>query len=207
MKCLVQVLQALTLVIVLGVTGCASVFTPRYATESEVVAARGEPGTRRDNGDGTFTLEYSTQPEGTSCLMLQVDATGQVVKQWDALDDDTLDLVKPGMYKDEVARLLGARRSEKVFPASGDEVWDWKVARDGTLFSVRFVRGKIENIAYVYPRPRYYYDDDWFWGPTMFYPAVGFYLWSMDMRFRGRHWGGSWRHGGGHINNGGHRRK
>lgn len=198
MKSVMYLLQGLALVIVLSVTGCASVLTSRYATENEVVVARGEPDTRRDNGDGTFTLEYPTQPDGTSCLMLQVDATGQVLKQWDALDDDTLDLVKPGMNKEDVARLLGARRSEKVFPASGDEVWDWKIARDGTLFSVRFVRGKIENVAYVSPRPRYYYDDDWFWGPTMFYPSAAFYMWSMDMRFRGRNWGGSWHHGGGY---------
>jgi hypothetical protein len=197
MKFIPQLLRALAWAAALSLTACASVLTPRYATESEAITARGAPTARHDNGDGTFTLEYATQPDGTSCLMIQVDGAGRALRQWDALDDDNLDRVKPGMDKQEVARLLGERRSEKIFPRTGDEVWEWKIARDGTSFNVRFVQGKVKHVARVYPRPRHYYGDYdyWHWGPV-FYPATVIYLWSLDWRFHGHHWGGHWRHGG-----------
>jgi hypothetical protein len=192
-------LRELALAVVLvGASGCASVL-PRYATEGEAIAARGAPTMRWDNGDGTFTLEYATQPEGTSCLMVRVDTAGQVLGLWDALADENLDRIKPGMNKDEVARLLGARRSERIFPRSGDEVWDWKIAHDGTLFNVRFVADKVRNTARVYPHPRYY--RDWYWEPV-FYPATAIYFWSLDWRFYGHRWHGAWRHGGRHPGSG-----
>ncbi|MDR2690202.1 MAG: hypothetical protein LBB76_10665 [Azoarcus sp.] len=197
----VRLLRKLALTAAMSfLSGCASMALPNYTTEAETLAARGEPGSRRDNGDGTVTLEYSTQPEGTSCLMIQVDATGKVLRVWDALDDEHLEQVKPGMDKTAVDSLLGARRSEKVFPGTGDEVWDWKIARDGTLFKVHFANGRVKHVARDYPRGSR--DDGWgwddYWGPGIYYPAAAiFYFWSLDWRFRGRHWGGHWRHGGG----------
>jgi hypothetical protein len=199
-----HLLQGATLCAVLLLSGCASHFVPNYASETETVTARGEPDARRDNGDGTVTLEYSTQPEGTSCLMVQVDAAGKVLRVWDALDDDNLDRVRPGMDKSTVDSLLGARRSEKVFPRTGDEVWDWKINRDGGLFKVHFVNDRVNQISYDTPRRTrarsWDWEDDYYREPGYYYyypAATVFYLWSLDWRFRGRHWGGSMRGGGG----------
>ncbi|MBS0542227.1 MAG: hypothetical protein JSR40_00620, partial [Proteobacteria bacterium] len=92
--------------------GCAAFAPPKpFTTEAEALAARGEPSRRWKNEDGTTTLEYATQPYGHTCLMVQVDAGGIVLRQWDALDDDNLARVRKGMTRQEVARLLGEHRS------------------------------------------------------------------------------------------------
>ena len=139
--------------------GCAAFEPPRpYTTELEAVTARGEPSRRWDNGDTTTTLEYSTQPYGHSCLMVQVDAGGIVLRQWDALSDENLARVRRGMSPDEVSRLLGQHRSEQTFPLSGETVWDWNIRNYGpgiaTLFNVHFLDGKVQRTSqtYVYPR-------------------------------------------------------
>ena len=139
--------------------GCAAFAPPRpYTTEAEALSARGQPTRRWSNDDGTTTLEYATQPFGHTCLMVQVDKSGIVLRQWDALDYENLARVKKGMSRDEVARLLGQHRSEQFFKLSGEEVWDWNIRNEygasiATLFNVHFVDGKVVRTSqtYVYP--------------------------------------------------------
>lgn len=70
------------------IAGCASFEPPRpYTTEAEALSARGEPTRRWSNDDGTTTLEYSTQPNGRSCLMVQVDAVRGLLDRLEELDD------------------------------------------------------------------------------------------------------------------------
>lgn len=152
----------------LQLSGCAAFAPPRpFTTEAEALAARGEPTRRWRDDDGTTTLEYATQPYGHTCLKLQVDAGGIVLRQWDALDDDSLATVRKGMSKDEVDRLLCAHRSVQTFTLSGEEVWDWNIANYGpgvaTLFNVHFIGGKVARTSrtYVYPREHGFADP---WG-------------------------------------------
>ncbi|ENO88064.1 hypothetical protein [Thauera linaloolentis] len=143
----------------LQLAGCATYIQPRlFTTEAETLAAKGEPSRRWQNDDGTTTLEYATQPYGYSCLMVQVDQGGVVLRQWDALDSDNLAQVKKGMTREEVERTLGQHRSEQIFKLSGEEVWDWNIRNRGpgiaTLFNVHFIDGKVARTSqsYVYPR-------------------------------------------------------
>lgn len=163
--------------------GCASFEPPRpYTTEAEALAARGEPTRRWANDDGTTTLEYSTQPNGRSCLMVQVDQGGIVLRQWDALAPENLARVERGMSKEQVSRLLGTHRSEQRFTNSGETVWDWNIRNDGpgiaTLFNVHFIDDRVVRTSqtYVYPRDGavmggwggyypYPYPYPWAWGP------------------------------------------
>lgn len=154
-------LLALTLLgSVLVLSGCAAFAPPRpFTTEAEALSVRGEPTRRWSDDDGTSTLEYATQPYGHTCLMVQVDKSGIVLRQWDALDDENLARVKKGMSRDEVSRLLGQHRSEQFFKLSGEEVWDWNIRNEygasiATLFNVHFVDGKVVRTSqtYVYPR-------------------------------------------------------
>ena len=58
----------------LSLSACVTYAPPRpFTTEAETLAAKGEPTRRWQDDDGTHTLEYATQPNGRSCLMVQVD--------------------------------------------------------------------------------------------------------------------------------------
>ncbi len=148
----------------LQLAGCVTYAPPRpFTTEAETLAAKGEPTRRWTNDDGSSTLEFATQPNGRSCLMVEVDQGGIVLRQWNALSEDNLARVQKGMTHDEVDRLLGQHRSEQVFKQSGEEVWDWNVRNDGpgvgTLFNVHFIDGKVVRTSqtYVYPREGPYF--------------------------------------------------
>lgn len=174
-------LCALTLAVMLPLTGCATFEPSRpyaYTTEAEVIAARGEPTRRWHNDDTTTTLEYATQPDGDTCLMVQIDAGGIVLRQWDALDEENLARVRKGMSRDEVARLLGEHRAEQTFTQSGEVVWDWNVrsygGQAGTLFNVHFIDGKVVRTSrtQLYARdPRAYPP----WADPFGYPFDPFY--------------------------------
>lgn len=147
-----------TIASLLVLAGCSAYGPSRpLATEAETLAVHGEPTRRHDNGDGTTTLEYSTQPFGYSALMVTVDRSGVVVDQRDALSDKYLADVRPGMTMAEVSRMLGRHRSVQTFRLSGEEVWDWNVHNDGpgvaTLFNVHFIGGKVVRTSrtYVFP--------------------------------------------------------
>jgi hypothetical protein len=203
-------LQALALVVVLGLSGCASApRLPAYITETETITARGEPTARLENDDGTKTLQYATQPKGTTCLMVQVDAEGWVVRIWDALDAANLRQVKPGLSKDEVSRMLGSRLSERTYPDTEDEVWEWNIRHHGhaTSFNVYFSNGLVKYTR----RTRIYPEGAQGWRGTPYiypYPYPYFYggPWFDSGRYRGdRYRGGRYRGGGGGIRGGRHR--
>jgi hypothetical protein len=63
--------MAYRILAMLTLSGCAAFAPPRPLTnEAEALAVHGEPMQRWDNGDGTTTLEYSTQPHGHRALMV-----------------------------------------------------------------------------------------------------------------------------------------
>ena len=180
------VVRWLLLALLVGaLAGCATFQPPRpYATEAEALAARGEPTRRWSNDDGTTTLEYSTQPNGWTCLMVQVDQGGIVLRQWNALAPENLARVERGMSKEQVSRLLGTQRSEQRFTNSGETVWDWNIRNDGpgiaVLFNVHFIDDKVVRTSqtYVYPRDGAvfggwggYYGHPWAWGLGWGYPG------------------------------------
>ncbi|MDD2873705.1 MAG: hypothetical protein PHG21_08755 [Azoarcus sp.] len=176
-----KALHALLLVGMVSLAGCAAFEPPRpFTTEAEALAARGEPSRRWQNDDTTTTLEYATQPNGETCLMIQVDPGGIVLRQWDALSDENLARVRKGMSPDEVSRLLGQHRSEQTFPLSGETVWDWNIRNYGpgvaTLFNVHFMDGKVlrTSQSYVFP-PEYGMFPPWGMRPFGFPYADPFY--------------------------------
>ncbi|MDR1853915.1 MAG: hypothetical protein LBR05_03305 [Azoarcus sp.] len=199
---LIHLCKAMTLAVVLALVGCATT-TPNFTTQEEVLSKRGEPVARWANDDGSTTLEYSTQPDGTTCLMVQVDAEGKVLRQWDALTPQNLARVKLGMSKEEVSRILGAHRSERVLSDSKEEVWDWSVRfrRRKGLFNVYFADDKVKSTerAVLYAAG----EDDRAWYPYYYYPFVPFlwfgptFYWGGGHHWHGGHWHGGMGFGGG----------
>lgn len=189
--------RIIAMLAILFVVGCASYAArmPPLTTEADALAIHGEPTRRWDNGDGTTTLEYSTQPYGETALMVTIDQGGMVLEQHDALSDKNLGNVKPGMTKEDVSRLLGTHRSVQIFKLSGEEVWDWNVYNDGpgiaTLFNVHFVDGKVVRTSRTYVFPR----DGVFGGPVFGYPYYyPYYAYPFPYRYRYRYpfWGHPW---------------
>ena len=107
-------LRWLLLMLLVGLlAGCATLEPPRpYTTEAEALSARGAPTRRWSNDDGTSTLEYSTQPNGRSCLMVQVDQGGIVLRQWNALAPENLARVERGMDKEQRKAFLADWRQK-----------------------------------------------------------------------------------------------
>lgn len=150
----------LCVALVLGLGGCAGYPEARgFSHEQEVIAALGQPTRVWHNDDGTRTLEYATQPNGSRCWMYTVAADGRVTQQHDALSDANLARVEKGMSIAQVQRLLGQHRSIQRFALSGEEVWDWTIAgelsqREVTRFNVHFVDGKVRRTSRSVEYPR-----------------------------------------------------
>ncbi len=183
--------------------GCAGIGKPpMLLTEEEVLSRRGAPTQVFDNADGTRTLAYSTQPNGHTAWMYQVDSAGRVLDQFDALEQSNLARVRVGMSVDEVLRMLGTHRSIQRFVLSGEEVYDWNVTNEwpgvrATRFNVHFVDGEVVRTSYSYEYVRdgvlmgmghgWWAYDPYFWGPRWGWP----YPWR-PWPHRVRHWPHFW---------------
>lgn len=125
-----------------------------FSNDSDSITIRGEPTTRWQNKDGSTTLEFATQPLGTTCLMIHLSADGTLISHWDALSLTNRARIEPGMDQETVRRLLGAYRSVQYFQFSGEKVWDWNVENDGpgyaTRFNVHFMNNKVVRTSQTY---------------------------------------------------------
>lgn len=131
---------------------------PGQTRGAEVIARHGEPTRVWPEPDGGRTLEYSTQPHGTSCYMVRVGPDDRVLSVEDTLDDSGRGRVENGMTHEQVGHLLGTPRTIQTFRLSGEEVWDWTVPSLGAplgikRFNVHFKDGKVvrTSATMVYP--------------------------------------------------------
>ena len=105
---------------------------------ADVIASQGQPRHVWPEADGGSTLEYTTQPFGTSCYMFRLNARGELVEFHDALLPRTRNQVAVGMTPEQVVRLLGHERRRESYAFSGEDVWDWTVEPDGLGDGLRF---------------------------------------------------------------------
>jgi hypothetical protein len=142
---------------VLGLPGCMHLM-PNLALRvgasqrADIIASQGQPTRVWPEPGGGSTLEYATQPFGSSCWMLRLDAAGTLVEARDALAADQRASVQAGMTTQQVTRLLGRERRREFFVFSGEEVWDWTVASDGSSdllrFNVHFKNGLVARTSH-----------------------------------------------------------
>lgn len=115
---------------------------PGITTATEVLERMGEPGYRHWNDDGTATWEYSRQPAGVHCYMINFDHQQVVARLEQVLSDPYFARVRPGMSKDDIRRLLGAPGSRMVFDNLREEIWEWRIESllpsEETYFMVHF---------------------------------------------------------------------
>ena len=77
--------------------------TPRDA----VIARAGPPGGVVPLAGGAQRLQYSMQPAGQQAWMVDVDASGRVVRSYQALTFDNFNRIQPGWTQADVEREFG----------------------------------------------------------------------------------------------------
>jgi len=126
------------------VGGCAypghdARLVPGVSTAAEVTSYYGAPHRIWEDAGGGRTYEYSSQPLGTHCYMVRLDAAGRLIGVEDTLSYDSRFSITPGMSPEQVSRRLGQERTRVTYRFSGEEVWDWNIEPDpGSSYRMRF---------------------------------------------------------------------
>ena len=96
------------------------------STEADVRLATGSPETTWEEENGARILEYPKGPEGARTWIFSIDPDGKLVEYHQALTEQNLARVRPGMSRDDVRRLLGKPRTVVPFARLNEEVWDYR---------------------------------------------------------------------------------
>jgi len=96
---------------------------PGSVTLEQMRAAQ-KPTAEWKNTDGTVTLEYSKQPVTAYNVMLDFDAKGVLKASRVVSQSENIDLLKTGMTRAEVQRLVGSPASIYKDSMTGGDVWE-----------------------------------------------------------------------------------
>ena len=94
--------------------------------EQQVQAKLGAPGAVWKNPDGSAVWEYPQGPFGRETFMVTMGPDHAMREIHQVLSDEYFSMVRAGMSRDEVRRILGAPGETTVFDARGEEVWSWR---------------------------------------------------------------------------------
>ncbi|RZJ20544.1 MAG: hypothetical protein EOO54_13170 [Haliea sp.] len=135
-KTIALALAALTL------AGCAATVSPG-ASRDEAVSRHGRPSAVIALPGGGSRLQYSTQPEGRTAWMVDLDAAGRVVETRQMLSRAGFARVVPGRWtRDDVYREFGT-------PKSIDHVYSWT----GDIMTYRWLDIDERMFFWVYLDP------------------------------------------------------
>jgi hypothetical protein len=126
------------------------------STEADVKRVFGEPKTVTIAADGTRTLDYPRQPEGTTNYVMVIGPDGKLKSLRQLLNADNFSKVQPGMTREEVAKLLGPHARERRFDLKNELVREWRYQEqmDNKIFSATFdPAGRVVSTASA-PEPR-----------------------------------------------------
>ena len=96
------------------------------SSEMDVIKQFGKPTDIVVEPDGSRTLEFTRQPEGTTNYFVNIGPDGKMNALRQVLNPAYFDKVKPGMTKDEVRRLLGTPAKKTFYDLKQQEDWDWR---------------------------------------------------------------------------------
>ena len=115
---------------------------PGVSDAAEVRQRLGWPSNVYHHSDGSETWEYTRQPGGSICYMIDLSMEHIVVAVRQVLTANNLRRVQPGMAQDDVLRLLGTPAHKTVFDNLGEDIWEWRIegipSFDETYFMVHF---------------------------------------------------------------------
>ncbi len=128
------------------VCGCASYsgsgLVPGKDGLNEVVRTMGEPAMRWNNPDGSVQLSYPRGPASPESFMVNIAPDGKLRSIGNVLNSETLSMIKPGMSKQDVLRLIGPSDAAGTafFPQRNELALEWRyeVNHDDARFVVLF---------------------------------------------------------------------
>ena len=107
--------------------GCANFSALRPGTPvAELEQRFGPPAAVWKDADGSEVWEYPRGPLGLETFMITVGPDRAVREVRQALNDDYVFRIHPGMSRDEVRRLLGRPGEVESFDRRDEEVWSWR---------------------------------------------------------------------------------
>lgn len=132
----------------LSLLGCAhpwnSVNVPAGATRDQVIARSGPPARVVPLANGGQRLQYTLQPMGRHAFMVDLDASGRVVRSRQVLTDAEFSRIEPDRWtRDDVEREFGP-------PAWTDRVGSFA----GSVMTYRWKAGNEHMFYYVYVDPQ-----------------------------------------------------
>lgn len=96
------------------------------ATESQVLAAMGEPAARFRDPDGGATWAYPHGPLGFETFMVRFTSSGALIAIDKVLHPVQFARVTPGLGREDVQRLIGPPGTIEAFPRRAEFVWDYR---------------------------------------------------------------------------------
>lgn len=142
--------------------GACSVLMPAQVnigeSESEVVATRGQPTHRYQDGQDHL-LEYTSGPWGQKTFMARIGPDGKVVSFEQVLTSEKFASIKIGeATKTDVLHTVGAPSETSYLPLSELEVWSYPYKESGvwdSMMHIHFDRAGIVRKMLNGPDPRY----------------------------------------------------
>lgn len=143
------------------VTGCATLFPPPVSigeTEAEVLAKRGQPSNRYQDGD-VRVLEYRLGDFGQRTYMARIGPDGRLISFEQVLTDEKFGTVQIGKTtRNEILVTFGAPHETSYLPLKDYEVWTYAYKESGvwnSLMHIHFDSAGVVQMMLRGPDPRY----------------------------------------------------
>ncbi|MEO6972903.1 MAG: hypothetical protein ABI135_05735 [Rhodoferax sp.] len=119
----------------LVLAGCAAFSPVRPGmTRAEVVSRMGQPTAVVSLPGGDVRLQFSGQPAGQTAYMVDLDASGHVLRDRQVLTAESFARIKPGWSRADVLRDFGRpARIDHVATWHGD-VWTYRWRNDADMY-------------------------------------------------------------------------
>jgi hypothetical protein len=137
MEKFMRILQVAALAALLSscaVFGVAEI--PPGTPRDQVIAKAGAPTRAVRLPDGGERLQYSLQPAGQQAWMVDLDATGRVVRTYQALTEKNFNRIQPGWAAADIEREFGPPGHIDRVSSFAGNVWEyrWQDPLGGNMF-------------------------------------------------------------------------
>jgi hypothetical protein len=113
----------------------------------EQVRAKEKPAAEWKNTDGTLSLEYDARPDNAQNVMLDFDAKGMLTAVREVITLENMALLRTGMTRMEVKRILGNPRYVAKDGVTGGDIWEWPLEQGSDGFAIAVISVQLHPVA------------------------------------------------------------